>query len=286
MVPKAPSSGFHLPTSHFRSIFASKSSTLTILHAILIAIIEGLTEFLPISSTGHMILLSHLLGTGEDEFTKTFEIFIQLGAILAIVILYARKFLLKPEIYVKLFVAFLPSAVLGFLFYKIIKSYLFNHWVVAVSLILGGVVLIVIDKRLHASQADDQADLSQLSYRTALFIGIFQVISMIPGVSRAAATIIGGMANGLSKKQAAEFSFLLAIPTMAAASGYDLLKFEGTITGDQWGLLILGFVVAFITAIGAVIWFVKLLERYGFAGFGWYRIGIGVLFLLFAGWSA
>ncbi|MBK7342017.1 MAG: undecaprenyl-diphosphate phosphatase [Saprospiraceae bacterium] len=259
---------------------------MTILHAILIAILEGLTEFLPISSTGHMILLSHLLGYGEDDFTKTFEIFIQLGAILAIVFLYARKFLLKPEIYYKLFIAFLPSAVLGFLFYKIIKTYLFNHWVVAISLILGGVVLIVIDKRLHASQADDQADLSQLSYRTALFIGIFQVISMIPGVSRAAATIIGGMANGLSKKQAAEFSFLLAIPTMAAASGYDLLKFEGTITGDQWGLLILGFVVAFITAIGAVIWFVKLLERYGFAGFGWYRIGIGVLFLLFAGWSA
>ncbi len=229
-----------------------------------------------------MILLSHLLGYGEDEFTKTFEIFIQLGAILAIVFLYARKFLLKPEIYYKLFVAFLPSAILGFLFYKIIKTYLFNHWVVAISLILGGVVLIVIDKRLHARPEADKADLAQVSYRTALMIGLFQVISMVPGVSRAAATIIGGMVNGLSKKQAAEFSFLLAIPTMAAASGYDLLKFEGTITSDQWGLLILGFMVAFITAIGAVIWFVKLLERHGFAGFGWYRIGIGVLFLLFA----
>lgn len=272
-------------TSTFRFIFTHKSCTLSTQDAILTAILEGLTEFLPISSTGHMILLSHLLGNGEDEFTKTFEIFIQLGAILAIVFLYARKFLLKPEIYFKLFVAFLPSAVLGFLFYKIIKTYLFNHWVVAVSLILGGVVLIVIDKRLHARQADDHADLAQLSYRTALFIGLFQVISMIPGVSRAAATIIGGMVNGLSKKQAAEFSFLLAIPTMAAASGYDLLKFEGTISGDQWMLLIIGFAVAFITAIGAVIWFVKLLERYGFAGFGWYRIAIGILFLLFAGWA-
>ncbi|MBP6184997.1 MAG: undecaprenyl-diphosphate phosphatase [Saprospiraceae bacterium] len=256
---------------------------MTTLDAILTAILEGLTEFLPISSTGHMILLSYLLGNGEDEFTKTFEIFIQLGAILAIVLLYARKFLLKPQIYFKLFVAFLPSAILGFLFYTFIKTYLFNHWVVAISLILGGVVLIIIDKWLHTKEEEDSGDLSEISYRTALFIGLFQVISMIPGVSRAAATIIGGMVNGMSKKRAAEFSFLLAIPTMAAASGYDLLKFEGTITGDQWGLLILGFVVSFITAIGAVIWFVKLLERYGFAGFGWYRIGIGILFLLFAG---
>lgn len=256
---------------------------MTTLHAILTAIVEGLTEFLPVSSTGHMILLSHLLGNGEDEFTKTFEIFIQLGAILAIVLLYARRFLLKPEMYVKLFVAFLPSAVLGFLFYKIIKGYLFNHWVVATSLIVGGIVLILIDKRLHASPATEGSDLSGVSLRTALFIGLFQVISMIPGVSRAAATIIGGMVNGLSKKQAAEFSFLLAIPTMAAAAGYDLLKFEGTISGDQWGLLALGFLVAFITALGAVIWFVRLLEKHGFAGFGWYRIAIGLLFLLWAG---
>ncbi len=256
---------------------------MTTLDAILTAILEGLTEFLPISSTGHMILLSYLLGNGEDEFTKTFEIFIQLGAILAIVFLYARKFLLKPQIYFKLFVAFLPSAILGFLFYTFIKTYLFNHWVVAISLILGGVVLIIIDKWLHTQEEEDSGDLSEISYRTALFIGLFQVISMIPGVSRAAATIIGGMVNGMSKKRAAEFSFLLAIPTMAAASGYDLLKFEVTITSEQWGLLMLGFVVSFITAIGAVIWFVKLLERHGFEGFGWYRIGIGLLFLLFAG---
>jgi undecaprenyl-diphosphatase len=254
---------------------------MTILDAILTAIVEGLTEFLPISSTGHMILLSHLLGNGEDEFTKTFEIFIQLGAILAIVFLYAKRFLFQPGIYIKLFVAFLPSAILGFLFYKIIKTYLFNHWVVAVSLIVGGIVLIILDKRLHQGE-QKEGELADMPLKTALFIGLFQCISMVPGVSRAAATIIGGMVNGLSKKSAAEFSFLLAIPTMAAASGYDLLKFEGSFTGEQWTMLGIGFVVAFVTAIAAVLWFVKLLERHGFTGFGWYRIAIGVLFLVFA----
>jgi undecaprenyl-diphosphatase len=254
---------------------------MTILDAILTAIVEGLTEFLPMSSTGHMILLSHLLGNGEDEFTKTFEIFIQLGAILAIVFLYAKRFLFQPGIYIKLFVAFLPSAILGFLFYKIIKTYLFNHWVVAVSLIVGGIVLIILDKRLHQGE-QKEGELADMPLKTALFIGLFQCISMVPGVSRAAATIIGGMVNGLSKKSAAEFSFLLAIPTMAAASGYDLLKFEGSFTGEQWTMLGIGFVVAFVTAIAAVLWFVKLLERHGFTGFGWYRIAIGVLFLVFA----
>lgn len=254
---------------------------MTIIDAILTAIVEGLTEFLPISSTGHMILLSHLLGNGEDEFTKTFEIFIQLGAILAIVFLYAKRFLFQPDIYVKLFVAFLPSAILGFLFYKIIKTYLFNHWVVAVSLIVGGIVLIILDKRLHQGE-QKEGELADMPLKTALFIGLFQCISMVPGVSRAAATIIGGMVNGLSKKSAAEFSFLLAIPTMAAASGYDLLKFEGSFTGEQWIMLGIGFVVAFVTAIAAVLWFVKLLEKHGFTGFGWYRIAIGVLFLIFA----
>jgi len=255
--------------------------TVSLLDVILTAIVEGITEFLPISSTGHMILLSYLLGNHEDEFTKTFEIFIQLGAILAIVALYARRFLLKPEIYLKLFVAFLPSGVFGFLLYKIIKSYLFNHWVVAVSLIVGGVILIWLDKRLHLGEPNDE-ELSNMSYKKALYIGFFQCLSMIPGVSRAAATIIGGMSNGLSKKSAAEFSFLLAIPTMAAASGYDLLKFEGTISAEQWQQLAIGFILAFITAIFAVKWFVSLLNRHGFTGFGYYRIVVGVLFLVFA----
>jgi undecaprenyl-diphosphatase len=259
----------------------TKHKTLNLLDAILTAIVEGITEFLPISSTGHMILLSYLLGNHNDEFTKTFEIVIQLGAILAIVALYARRFLLKPVIYLKLFVAFLPSGVFGFLLYKIIKTYLFNHWVVAASLIVGGIILILLDKRLHLGEPRPN-ELDDLTFSQALKVGFFQCLSIIPGVSRAAATIIGGMANGLSKKSAAEFSFLLAIPTMAAASGYDLIKFEGTISSEQWKLLAVGFVMAFLTAIVAVKWFVKLLEKHGFTGFGWYRIIIGILFLLFA----
>ncbi len=257
---------------------------MSIIDAILTAIVEGLTEFLPVSSTGHMILLNQLLGNGEDEFTKTFEIVIQLGAIMAIVLLYAKRYIFQFEIYLKLLVAFLPSAVLGFLFYKIIKTYLFNHWVVATSLIVGGIVLIILDKRMRPSAEQAADELANVSFKQAFFIGLFQCVSMVPGVSRAAATIIGGMFNGLSKKSAAEFSFLLAIPTMFAASGYDLLKFEGSITFDQWTMIAVGFVVAFLTAIVAVKWFVKLLDKHGFAGFGWYRIVIGVLFLLFA-WS-
>ncbi len=254
---------------------------MSILDAILTAIVEGLTEFLPISSTGHMILLNSILGNGEDEFTKTFEIVIQLGAIMAIVLLYARRFITQWDIYLKLFVAFLPAAALGFLFHDFIKEKLFNHWVVAISLILGGMVLILLDRILKPTEQTPE-ELTNISYKQSLFIGCFQCLAMVPGVSRAAATIIGGMFNGLSKKSAAEFSFLLAIPTMFAASGYDLLKFEGTISNEQWTTIGIGFVVAFLTAIVAVKWFVKLLEKHGFAGFGWYRIAIGVLFLVFA----
>ncbi|MEK7257776.1 MAG: undecaprenyl-diphosphate phosphatase, partial [Bacteroidota bacterium] len=246
---------------------------------ILTAIVEGITEFLPISSTGHMILLSYILGNGEDEFTKTFEIFIQLGAILAIVFLYAKQLFSMTfdsllQLMLKLFIAFLPSALLGFLLYKIIKTYLFNHWVVATSLIIGGIVLIWLDKKMYGREMP-HTDLTHVSYKMALLIGCFQCISMIPGVSRAAATIIGGMVNGLDKKSAAEFSFLLAIPTMAAASGYDLLKFEGTISTGQWQMLAVGFVIAFLTAIVAVKLFVAFLNRGGFAPFGWYRIAVG-----------
>lgn len=254
---------------------------MNLLDVILTAIVEGITEFLPISSTGHMILLSHVLGNGEDNFTKTFEIFIQLGAILAIVFLYARRFLFQPGIYLRLFVAFLPSAVLGFLLYEIIKTYLFNPWVVAGALIIGGVVLIFLDKRLPQGEPSSE-ELSGITFKRALFIGIFQCLSMIPGVSRAAATIIGGMANGLSKKSAAEFSFLLAIPTMAAASGYDLLKFEGSLSAEQWQFMGIGFAVAFITALAAVKWFVSLLDRHGFSAFGYYRIAVGLLFIIIA----
>jgi undecaprenyl-diphosphatase len=247
--------------------------------AIIIAVIEGLTEFLPVSSTGHMILASTLMGIQEDTFVKTFEISIQLGAILAIVMLYARRFLQSLTIYYKLAIAFLPTAVIGFLAYDFIKTYLFNYVVVAISLIVGGIILILIDNKVVARKSKTDV-LENIDYKHAFFIGLIQCFSMIPGVSRAAATIIGGVFNGLNKKQATEFSFLLAVPTMFAATGYDLLKTPVTLTSAEMQLLGLGLVIAFISAWLAVKVFLKLVDHYGFKHFGYYRIVIGIVFLL------
>ena len=196
---------------------------MNIIQSIVLAIIEGLTEFLPVSSTGHMILASGVLKIQDDAFVKTFEISIQLGAILAIVLLYAKRFWQGISIYLKLGMAFIPTAIVGFLAYDFIKAYLFNSTIVAVSLIFGGIVLILIDKKIVDQQSETDV-LESITYKNAFFIGLIQCFSMIPGVSRAAATIIGGIFNGLDKKQATEFSFLLAVPTMFAATGYDLFK--------------------------------------------------------------
>ena len=257
---------------------------MTLFQSILIAIIEGLTEFLPISSTGHMILASTAMGIHEDEFVKTFEVFIQLGAILAIALMYIKRFLRSLNIYFKLVTAFLPTAVVGLLAYDYIKAYLFNPVVVSVSLILGGVVLLFIDKKV-LQQTTTVAEVEQISYKNAFFIGLFQCLSMVPGTSRAAATIIGGVFNGLDRKQATEFSFLLAVPTMMAAGGYDLLKSDLAFSNEQLVLLAIGFVVAFASAWGAVKLFLTYVSTHGFIAFGWYRIVLGVLFLLFM-WGA
>ncbi len=251
---------------------------MNIIQAVILAIVEGLTEFLPVSSTGHMILASSLMKIDEEVFVKTFEISIQLGAILAIALLYAQRFFQGFTIYLKLFVAFFPTAVIGLLAYDIIKAYLFNPIVVAVSLIVGGVVLILIDKRV-VSQESKTDSLENITFKNAFFIGLIQCFSMIPGVSRAAATIIGGVFNGLDKKQATEFSFLLAIPTMIAATGYDLYKTPIAFSQQELILLGIGLVVAFVTAWFAVKIFLKIVENYGFKHFGYYRIVIGVLFL-------
>jgi undecaprenyl-diphosphatase len=255
---------------------------MSIFQAIILAIIEGLTEFLPVSSTGHMILASSLMHLYDEEFVHTFEIVIQIGAILAIVSLYARRFLSGIDIYLKLTTAFIPTAVIGFLAYEIIKLYLFNSLVVAISLIIGGVILILIDKRVINSKAEWE-DVEHISYKNAFFIGLIQCFSMIPGVSRAAATIIGGVFNGLNKKQAAEFSFLLAVPTMFAASGYDLLKSGIDFNQEKVILIAIGMIGAFISAWIAVKFFLKIIERYGFKHFGYYRIAIGIIFLLIMG---
>jgi undecaprenyl-diphosphatase len=249
------------------------------LQAVIIAIVEGITEFLPISSTGHMIMASTLMGIHEDDFVKTFEIAIQLGAILAIVLMYIKRFLQGLTIYFKLAVAFLPTAIIGFLAYDYIKAYLFNSTVVAISLIVGGIILVLIDKKVVARKSETDV-LENLDYKHAFFIGLIQCFSMIPGVSRAAATIIGGVFNGLDKKQATEFSFLLAVPTMFAATSYDLYKTPIAFTDNQIVMLVIGLIVAFITAWLAVKVFLKIVEQYGFKHFGYYRIVIGIVFLL------
>ena len=253
---------------------------MTIIQAIIIAIVEGLTEFLPVSSTGHMILTSSLLGVENNSFLKTFEISIQLGAILAIVIMYAKRFLRNFEIYKKLIIAFIPTAIIGFLAYGFIKEYLFNSIIVSVTLILGGILLILIDKRL-VTQVSKYKDPEDVSLKHAFYIGLIQCISMIPGVSRAGATIVGGVFNGFNKKQAIEFSFLLAVPTMFAATGYDLLKTPIEFNNNEVTLLIIGLITAFIVAWIAVKAFLAFIEKFGFAYFGWYRILIGLLFLAF-----
>lgn len=252
---------------------------MNVFNAIILAIIEGLTEFLPISSTGHMILASSAMGIHEDEFVKTFEICIQLGAILAIALMYMQRFFKSIDIYLKLLVAFLPTAIIGFLAYDIIKQYLFNAVVVSVSLIIGGIILIWIDTFIK-NKSSEVKELDLIPYKNAFNIGLFQCLSMIPGTSRAAATIVGGVFNKLDKRQATEFSFLLAIPTMLAATGYDLLKTPIEFTPEQWKLLIIGLVVAGISAWIAVKIFLSIVEKYGFKPFGYYRIALGIIYLL------
>jgi len=253
---------------------------LTIFQAIIIAIVEGLTEFLPVSSTGHMILASSLLGIENDAFLKTFEISIQIGAIMAIVIMYIKRFFRSFEIYKKLFAAFIPTGVIGFLAYPYIKEYLFNPIIVSVTLILGGIILILIDKKA-VKQVSEYPELEDVSLKNSFYIGLIQCISMIPGVSRAGATIVGGIFNGFNKKQAMEFSFLLAVPTMVAATGYDLLKTPVQFDHHEIILLLIGLIVAFIVAWIAVKAFIAFVEKNGFTFFGWYRIIIGILYLIF-----
>lgn len=248
---------------------------MSIIEAIIIAIVEGITEFLPVSSTGHMIITQELLGMEIDDFVKAFTVNIQFGAILSVVVLYWKRFFQTLHFYYKLFVAFIPAAVIGFLAGDFIDSMLENVAVVAVMLVLGGVVLLFVDKWFN-KPASDQT----ITYPTAFKIGLFQCIAMIPGVSRSAATIIGGMTQKLDRKTAAEFSFFLAVPTMFAAAGYKLLQNYQTITADNIDILIIGNVVAFVVAMIAIKTFISFLTKYGFKVFGYYRILVGLAILI------
>lgn len=250
---------------------------MSIIQAIIIAIIEGITEFLPISSTGHMIIAQKLLGVPDDPFVKAFIVNIQFGAILSVVLLYWKRFFQSLDFYFKLFVAFIPAAVFGLLFNDAIESLLESVQVVAITLLVGGVILLFIDKWLHPKNE------VIITFPKAFVIGLFQCISMIPGVSRSAATIIGGMTQGLTRKQAAEFSFFLAVPTMFGASVLKLYKgIKDTpeiFSGENLKILLVGNVVAFIVAMLAIKFFITFLTKHGFRVFGWYRIALGAILL-------
>lgn len=252
---------------------------MSIFQAIILAIIEGLTEFLPVSSTGHMIIGSSVLGIAENQFVKNYTVIIQFGAILSVLVLYWKRFLKSIDFYVKLFVAFIPAAIIGFLASDYIDMLLENVIVVAVTLLLGGIFLLFVDKIFEQNEKNPD---SEPNLKSAFIIGVFQVIAMIPGVSRSAATIIGGLTQKLTRKAAAEFSFFLAVPTMFAATSYKLLKIyqsETGFTSHDIQVLAVGNIVAFIVALLAIKLFIGFLTKHGFKVFGWYRIVVGLVIL-------
>jgi undecaprenyl-diphosphatase len=259
---------------------------MTWIEAVVLAIIQGITEFLPISSTGHMIIAQKLMGLEATEFTKAFIVNIQFGSILSVLVLYWKRFFQSINLYYKLFIAFLPAAIIGFVFGDYLDLLLENVLVVGIALFVGGFVFLFVDKWFENNNKDQN-----VTFLKAFKIGVFQCIAMIPGVSRSAATIIGGMSQGLTRKNAAEFSFFLAVPTMLAATGYKLLSnyktlffnLDNTINIQNIKLLAIGNIVAFIVAMIAIKTFISILTKYGFKGFGYYRIVLGaIIIILFA----
>jgi undecaprenyl-diphosphatase len=261
---------------------------MSVIEAIILAMVEGITEFLPISSTGHMIIASSIMGIAESPVTKAFTVAVQFGAILSVVILYWKRFFKSIRFYITLLVGFIPALVFGFLLNDYIEQLLESVVTVAVMLLLGGIVLLFIDKWFQKAQQNPD---EEVSYPKALKIGLCQVIAMIPGVSRSAATIVGGLTQGLNRKTAAEFSFFLAVPTMFAASVHSLFLNEWDETGKKGYEIIIenqqnitafaiGNLVAFIVAMIAIRTFITYLQKYGFKLFGYYRIFVGALILI------
>lgn len=249
---------------------------MTLVQAIILAIIEGLTEFLPVSSTGHMIIGSALMGLEPSPFLKLFLIVIQLGTILSVLVLYYKRFFQSISFYIKLVIAAIPASILGVLFNDYIDAALESPLVVAITLVLGGVLLLFVDKWFNKPKVED---IEQVNYKKSFMIGVYQCLALIPGMSRSASTIVGGMTQGLTRKLAAEFSFFLAIPMMFGASLIKLLKFfkdGNTFSGAEIQLLVVGNVVGFIVAIIAIKSFIGILTKYGFKAFGWYRIVVGL----------
>lgn len=253
---------------------------MTYLHALIMGIVEGITEFLPISSTGHLILTAQLLHVPESDFVKTFEIVIQLGAILAALVLYWRMLLLDARTLAKTVLAFIPTGLAGFLLYKHIKAMLGSEAVVVWSLAIGGILLIVLELA-HKAKASDEAGVQSISYGQAFSLGVCQIVSMIPGVSRSASTIMPGLLMGISRKTIVEFSFILAVPTMTAATGYELLKNYRSLSLHQADVLGVGFVVSFVMALVAIKGLLRYIQNHTFIAFGVYRILAALAFWLF-----
>lgn len=254
------------------------------IHAVILGIVEGVTEFLPISSTGHMMLAGKLMNLEQTEFLKSFEVAIQLGAILSVVVLYRKKIFKQRTLFWKIMAAFIPTAILGALLYRIVKTYLLSSVTVVLwSLLIGGIAIIAFErifqkKKDRSSGPANEIELENITYRQCAYVGLFQSLAMIPGVSRSAATIIGGMSLGISRKAIVEFSFLLAVPTMCAATGLDLLKSSCALTSRQYILLSVGFFFAFVTAMAAIKFFIKFVQNNSFVSFGIYRIVLSIIF--------
>ena len=256
---------------------------MNILQSIILGIIEGLTEFLPVSSTAHLILTSKLIGLAQsNDFVKTFEIAIQLGAILSVVFFYWKDIISKKALYPRVFVAFVPTAVIGLAFYKIIKNVFFeSNLLIVAALIIGGIAIIVFENyHKEKKDHDESKGIEALSYRECFLVGLCQSIAIIPGVSRSAATIIGGLAIGIRRRTIVEFSFLLAVPTMLAATVLDLAKTSVNFTANEVVVLLIGFVVSFIVALLSIKFLLNYIRKNNFVGFGVYRIIIGLAFLI------
>lgn len=250
--------------------------------AFIFSVVEGFSEFLPISSTGHLILTAKLLNVPQTEFVKSFEIIIQLGAILAVVFLYWKTVWENKKVWKPLFFAFIPTVVIGGLLYQFIKEFLIgNEYIVLFALLIGGVVMIAIERFWKNNNHGKIEKIDNITPTSAIIIGLFQSISIVPGVSRAAATIIGAMLLGAKRKTAVEFSFLLAIPTMIAATGLDLVRSDFSFTSYEWSLLGVGFIGSFIVALAAVKFFIRYIQHHTFIPFGIYRIILALLFFLF-----
>ncbi len=255
---------------------------MTFFHAIILGIVEGITEFLPISSTAHLEFATRMLGILQTDFIKSFLVVIQFGAILAVVVIYFKKIFASRGVFLRMIVGFIPTGIIGFVLYKLIKQFLIgNEWIAIAALIVGGIILLLVDrKKIEMIPIEKEVSIEQLSYWQMIQLGIIQAIAVIPGVSRSGAVIVGGMSMGISRDMVIDGAFLLAIPTMAAAAGYDLLKSGISFTGNEWLLLLVGSIVSFITALFAIRWLLRYVRKASFRSFGWYRIIAGIVFAL------